>query len=216
MKTIAVIGLGKFGYQIIKNLMKLNFNVIAIDNDAQKIQEISRYVENAFILDSTNKDALREAGIFELDTVVVSIGENIEASILTVMALIDLKNIHIIAKAITHTHGEILSKIGAFKIIYPEKIAAKNLVKNLVNNITVDEIDISNNLKVIKFLVTNNEIDRTLMEVEFIYKNTKVIGYKHDNVWYIEFNKSETIVSDGDTIAIIGAKECINKIYNEI
>ena len=149
MKTVAVIGLGKFGFYIAKSLSRLDVKVIAVDNDEKKVQEISEYVDNSYILDSTSKIALEEIGIYNLNTVIVSIGENIEASILTVMALKDLNNQNIIAKAITSTHGEILSKIGAFKVIYPEKIAGRMLVKKLIDNITIEEIDISNTIKII-------------------------------------------------------------------
>lgn len=132
MKTIAVIGLGKFGFYIAKSLSRLDTRVIAVDNDEKKVQEISEFVDDAFVIDSTNKQALEEVGIYNLETVIVSIGENIEASILTVMALKDLNNKNIIAKAITSTHGEILSKIGAYKVIYPEKIAGRMLVQKLI------------------------------------------------------------------------------------
>ena len=129
MKTIAVIGLGRFGFYIAKSLSRLGVKVIAVDNDEKRVQEISEYVDNAYIVDSINKQALEEIGVYNLETVIVSIGENIEASILTVMALKDLNNKTIIAKAINSTHGEILTKIGAFKVIYPEKIAGRMLVK---------------------------------------------------------------------------------------
>ena len=132
MKTVAVIGLGKFGFYIAKSLSRLDVKVIAVDNDEKKVQEISEYVDNSYILDSTSKIALEEIGIYNLNTVIVSIGENIEASILTVMALKDLNNQNIIAKAINSTHGEILTKIGAFKVIYPEEIAGKILLKQLI------------------------------------------------------------------------------------
>ena len=132
MKPVAVIGLGKFGFYIAKSLSKLNITVIAVDSDEKKVQEISQYIDNAFVLNSTSKIALEEVGIYNLDTIIVSIGENIESSILTVMALKDLNNKNIIAKAINPTHGEILSKIGAFKVIYPEEIAGKILLKQLI------------------------------------------------------------------------------------
>ena len=152
MKVVAVIGLGKFGFYIAKSLSRLNVKVIAVDNDEKKVQEISEFVDDAYVIDSTSKIALEEVGIYNLSTVVVSIGENIEASILTVMALKDLNNKNIIAKAITSTHGEILSKIGAFKVVYPEKIAGRMLVQKLVDNITIEEIDVSNSIKIIKLL----------------------------------------------------------------
>ncbi|MFY4844567.1 NAD-binding protein, partial [Aliarcobacter butzleri] len=103
MKTIAVIGLGKFGFYVAKSLSRLDVKVIAVDNDEKKVQEISEFIDDAYIVDSMSKQALQEVGIYNLDTVIVSIGENIEASILTVMALKDLNNKVIIAKAINST-----------------------------------------------------------------------------------------------------------------
>ena len=85
MKTIAVIGLGKFGFYVAKSLSRLDVKVIAVDNDEKKVQEISEFIDDAYIVDSMSKQALQEVGIYNLDTVIVSIGENIEASILTVM-----------------------------------------------------------------------------------------------------------------------------------
>ena len=130
MKPIAVIGLGKFGFYVAKSLSKLNIEVIAVDSDEHKVQEISQFIDNAFVLNSTSKVALEEVGIYNLDTVIVSIGENIESSILTVMALKDLNNKNVIAKAINPTHGEILSKIGAFKVMYPEEIWQLDLLRH--------------------------------------------------------------------------------------
>ena len=132
MKPVAVIGLGKFGFYIAKSLSRLNTEIIAVDSDMEKVQQMAQFTDNSFVLNSTSKVALEEVGVYNLETVIVSIGENIEASILTVMALKDLNNKNIIAKAITSTHGEILSKIGAFKVIYPEKIAGRMLVQKLI------------------------------------------------------------------------------------
>ena len=138
MKPVAVIGLGKFGFYVAKSLSKLNIEVIAVDSDTEKVQQMALFTDNAFVLNSTSKVALEEVGIYNLETVIVSIGENIEASILTVMALKDLNNKNIIAKAINPTHGEILSKLGVNKVIYPEEIAGKILLKQLVENIKVE------------------------------------------------------------------------------
>ncbi|WP_419771051.1 MAG: potassium channel family protein [Candidatus Marinarcus sp.] len=205
MKTIAVLGLGKFGFYIAKSLSRMNISVIAADNDEQKVQEISEYVDNAFVLDSTNKHALEEVGIYNLDTVIVSIGENIEASILTVMALKDLNNKHIIAKAITSTHGEILSKIGAFKVMYPEKIAGRILVKQLIENVTLEEIDISNTIKIIKLLANEHFVYKRIEQIESENPHIKVISYKTNGQWSTEIDpryqvkKEDLLVFLGET-----------------
>ena len=206
MKTIAIIGLGKFGFYVAKSLSRLNVKVIAVDNDEKKIQEISEFIDDAFILDSTNKVALEDVGIYNLNTVIVSIGANIEASILTVMALKDLNNKHVIAKAITSTHGEILSKIGAFKVIYPEKIAGRLLVKKLIDNITIEEIDISNTLKMIKLVVNENFIYKKISEIESEYKYFKIVSYKTNSIWSLDINPLYQVKKDDMLVILIESK----------
>ena len=215
MKTVAVIGLGKFGFYIAKSLSRLDVKVIAVDNDEKKVQEISEYVDNAYIIDSTSKQALEEVGIYNLNTVIVSIGENIEASILTVMALKDLNNQNIIAKAITSTHGEILSKIGAFKVIYPEKIAGRMLVKKLIDNITVEEIDISNSIKIIKLVANENFLYKKISEVESEFKDLKIISYKTDGIWSMKINPDHQIKKD-DLLVFLGESKYIKDFYKQI
>ncbi|MEJ2437703.1 MAG: TrkA family potassium uptake protein, partial [Sulfurovaceae bacterium] len=140
MKQFAVIGLGKFGFHIAKGLAMQGVPVIAIDNNEDQIKEISEYIQDTIVCDSTDINALREAGIGHMDVAVVSIGENIEASILTVMGLKELGVPVIVAKAITRVHGQILSKIGATKVIYPEREIAKRIVKNMVENLHYETI----------------------------------------------------------------------------
>ena len=215
MKTVAVIGLGKFGFYIAKSLSRLDVKVIAVDNDEKKVQEISEYVDNAYVIDSTSKIALEEIGIYNLNTVIVSIGENIEASILTVMALKDLNNQNIIAKAITSTHGEILSKIGAFKVIYPEKIAGRMLVKKLIDNITIEEIDISNTIKIIKLVANENFLYKKISEIESQFKDLKIISYKTDGIWSMKIDPDYKIKKD-DLLVFLGESKYIKDFYKQI
>ena len=196
MKTIAVIGLGRFGFYVAKSLSRLDIKVIAVDNDEKKVQEISEYIDNAYVLDSMSKQALEDVGIYNLDTVIVSMGENIEASILTVMALKDLNNKTIIAKAINSTHGEILSKIGAYKVVYPEQIAGRILVKKLVDTITVEEIDISNSIKMVKLFANDNLINKKVSQIEEKYKNIKLASYKSLGNWFINIDSSYVVKKD--------------------
>ena len=215
MKTIAVIGLGRFGFYIAKSLSRLGVKVIAVDNDEKRVQEISEYVDNAYIVDSINKQALEEIGVYNLETVIVSIGENIEASILTVMALKDLNNKTIIAKAINSTHGEILTKIGAFKVIYPEKIAGRMLVKKLIDNMSVEEIDISNNIKIIKFVANESLIGRKISQIELEFSNLKIISYKANSMWSTQVDSSYQVKKD-DILVFLGESENIKVFYKNL
>ncbi len=210
MKTYAVIGLGKFGFYVAKQLIDEGIDIIAIDNQEDKIQSISEFTENALILDSTNIRALKEAGIVNLDVVIVSIGENIEASILTVMALKDLGNKTVIAKAINHIHGEILSKIGAFKVIYPEKLAGRKLVKDIIGNLTFDKIEFSNSIKILKLLVTKALIGKSIEDLEKLNPKIKIIGYRNDGNWILDLDK-EYLLKEPNMIAFIGKTEDIEE-----
>ncbi len=214
MTTYAVIGLGKFGYHIAKGLAEQGLDIIAIDNDPHKIQEISEYIEDALILDSTDVKALKEAGVVGLDTVIISIGENIEASILTLMALKELDNKNIIAKAITLTHGEILARLGAFKVIYPERDSAKKLVENLVGNVVIDQIDFSSTIKIAKFLVAKEFVGRMIKDIETMFENEiHLIACKTRDNWRFDVETSYKI-RENDMLAFIGKKTFIDKLKN--
>ena len=215
MKAVAVIGLGKFGFYIAKSLSKLNITVIAVDSDEEKVQAISQYIDNAFVLNSTSKIALEEVGIYNLDTVIVSIGENIEASILTVMALKDLNNKNIIAKAINPTHGEILSKIGAFKIMYPEEIAGKILVKQLIENIKVEETEITHSLKIVKVIADELLVGESIFYIESLNKNLKIISINDETYWHEKFDL-KYIIKKNDLITFFGNSKEIDILFKNL
>ena len=214
MKTYAVIGLGKFGFHIAKGLAEQGMDIIAIDNDPHKIQVISDYIEDALILDSTDIKAVQEAGVVGLDTVIISIGENIEASILTLMALKELDNKTIIAKAITLTHGEILARLGAFKVIYPERESAKKLVENLVGNVVIDQIDFSSTIKIAKFTVSKSLMGKMVQEIELMFENEiHLIACKTRDTWTFDVDKTYK-VRENDMLSFIGKKAFIEKLRN--
>lgn len=214
MKTYAVIGLGKFGFHIAKGLAEQGMDIIAIDNDPHKIQVMSEYIEDALILDSTDIKALQEAGVVGLDTVIISIGENIEASILTLMALKELENKTIIAKAITLTHGEILARLGAFKVIYPERESAKKLVENLVGNVVIDQVDFSSTIKIAKFSVTPALIGKLVKDIELMFENEiHLVACKTRDNWTFDVEKTYKI-RENDMLAFIGKKAFIEKLRN--
>ena len=215
MKPVAVIGLGKFGFYIAKSLSKLNITVIAVDSDEEKVQQISQYVNNTFVLNSTSKIALEDVGIYNLETVIVSIGENIESSILTVMALKDLNNKNIIAKAINSTHGEILTKIGAFKVIYPEEIAGKILLKQLIDNIKIEETEITNTLKIVKVIADELLVGESIFFIESLNKNVKIISVNNETYWDENFDLKYKIQIN-DLVSFFGNSKEIDSLLKSL
>jgi len=210
----AVVGLGHFGFHIAKGLTEQGNRVVAIDSCEDRIKDISGLVENAYTLDSTDITALKEAGIVEFDVVVVSLGDSIEASILTVMALKDLGNKTVIAKAKNAIHGEILAKIGATKIVYPEREMAKKVVKDISKIVLLDSIDISNTFKGIKFLAPKSMIGKNIDKLGLDKHSIKVSAIKKDEKWLIDF-MGETI-EEGTLLFCVGRKKYIDAFVNEV
>lgn len=215
-KQYAVIGLGKFGFHVAKGLSQQGVEVIAVDINEERVQEVNEYVDDAVILDSTDIKALREAGIGGVDVAVVSIGENIESSILTVMALKDLKVQTVVAKALTPIHGQILSKLGASKVIYPEMESARKVVKKIVDSMNYETFDLSKTMKIAKFKVPKFLIgfstDSSVFEDEY---GVKLIAYKHQGEWHTSLSKDSTLEKD-DIIVVIGTSKNIKELSKKI
>lgn len=215
MKPVAVIGLGKFGFYIAKSLSRLNTEIIAVDSDMEKVQQMAQFTDNSFVLNSTSKVALEEVGVYNLETVIVSIGENIEASILTVMALKDLNNKNIIAKAINPTHGEILTKLGVNKVVYPEEIAGKILLKQLVENIKVEEVEVGSVLKVVKVTASEFLVGETVAYIESLNQNVKIISINNDPYWCDHFDIKYKIQKN-DLVTFLGSSKEIDILFKKI
>ncbi len=214
--TYVVIGLGKFGFHVAKGLAQQGETVIAIDNDEEKVRDISEYVQDAIMLDSTDPKALREAGIADAEVAIVSIGVHLEASILTVMALKDIGIETVVAKAITQVHGQILSKLGAAKVIYPEMESAKKLVKKLVTNIHYETIDLSITMKLAKLTVPSFWVGVSILSPIFEEDfEVKPIAYKHQGEWHTSFEKDD-ILEKGDIIAVLGDSAHIELLSKKI
>jgi len=214
-KQFAVIGLGTFGFYIAKGLAENGMDVIAIDIDEEKIDEIKDFVPNSLILDSSDKKALKEAGIVNMDVVLVSVGSSIEDSILTVMAVRDVGNQNIIAKAISPSHGEILAKLGVFRVLYPEREVAKKLVKDFVINPLYEIIDVSNTLKILKFIVGDGLSGLLLSEIEKEH-SVKVVSIKKAKRWEYKKIEIDYKIQKGDVVCIMGDAKIIKNLYNTL
>lgn len=214
--TYVVIGLGKFGFHVAQGLAQQGEAVIAIDHSEDKVRDVSDVVQDAITLDSTDIRALREAGIADAEIAIVSIGENIEASILTVMALKELGIETIVAKAITQVHGQILSKLGAAKVIYPEMESAKKLVKKIVKNMHYETIDLSITMKLAKMTLPEFWIGTSILSTTFEEDyDVKPVAYKHQGEWHTSFDKDD-ILEKGDILVVLGNSNNIEALSKKV
>lgn len=128
----AVIGLGRMGSKVATSLTEAGVEVIAIDNDMQKVEEHKDLVGHVICLDSTDEDAMKKAGLDEADIVVIALGNNVEANILTTALVQDLGISHIVARASSTLQERILRRMGADHVIFPEKEIGKQIARNLL------------------------------------------------------------------------------------
>ena len=134
-KQIAVIGLGKFGANVVKSLSKENCDILAIDISEDKVKEISDFINNVIVADATDEKILEKLNLKSMDTIIISIGNNLEASILITMILKNLGAQKLIVKANSTLHAKILLKVGADKTIFPEKDEAEKLAQSLIGDV---------------------------------------------------------------------------------
>jgi trk system potassium uptake protein TrkA len=165
-RSIAVIGLGRFGYAIATTLAELGHEVVGIDNDEEKVSQVADLVTSAMELDATDERALRTAGIQDVEVAVISIGEDIESSLLVVMLVKELGIPTIVAKATTPLHGRILEKLGVSRVIFPEREMAVRIAHSLVVPNVLDYVELSRDFSIVEIPAPPEFVGRTLRDLQ--------------------------------------------------
>jgi trk system potassium uptake protein TrkA len=193
--SVAVIGLGRFGRSLALELMAAGTEVLGIDLDEDIVQSLNG-------ADSTKREALHQLAIDEFDRVVVSIGGNISASILTCSVLLNMNIPVIWAKAVNDEHGLILEQLGVHRVIYPEKDMGRR-VAHLVRGAALDFIEIGPGYAMVKAPVPTSIQDVPLGSTGIRSSHgVTIAAYQHDDVWQNADN--ETVLRAGDTILVVG------------
>lgn len=165
-RSFAVIGLGRFGSAIATTLAELGQDVIGIDGSEERVRALSDTVLQAVQLDATDERALRAAGIQNMDVAVISIGENVESSVLIVMLVKELGIPTIIAKATTPLHGRILEKLGVTRVVFPDREMAQRLAHGLVVPNVLDYIELSPDFSIVEIPAPREFVGKTLKQLE--------------------------------------------------
>jgi trk system potassium uptake protein TrkA len=164
--SFAVIGLGRFGAAMATTLTELGQDVIGIDGNEEAVQKLADVIGAAVALDATDERALRTAGVQDVDVAVISIGENIEASLLAVMLVKDLGVPRIIAKAVSPLHGRILERLGVNRVIFPEREMAMRVAHSLVVANVLDYIELSRDFSIIEMPAPEEFAGRSLKDLQ--------------------------------------------------
>ncbi|WP_269079222.1 potassium channel family protein [Paenibacillus durus] len=211
-KQFAIIGMGRFGSSVAKALSGMGYDVLAIDSDEQRVQEISAIVTHAVSADSTDEEALRALGVRNFDVVVVAIGEDIQSSILTTLILKDLGVPAILVKAKSELHGKVLSKIGADKVIYPERDMGVRVAHHLASPNILDYIELSPDYSILDMKVPGAMLGRNLKELNIRAKfGCNVIAIRRGDEMNITPNADDRLTSD-DVLVIVGHKDNLTRL----
>lgn len=212
--TYGIVGLGKFGYALALELADSGADLIVIDDHEDVIREMREYTENAYIINKLDKKSLAETGIQNCDVAVCGIGEHIDSSILTTLTLVSLGIPHVIAKATSADHGEILEKLGA-EVVYPERDIAKRLAHRLEASRVLDYIQLSEKLNISKLLVPNAFIGQSVKMVDVRGRfGLNIIAIENGTRVNSSVSSDYTFKS-GDILYICGSKEGLEKMSEE-
>ena len=180
-KQYAVIGLGRFGTSVASNLHKMGYEVLAIDSREERVQAFSDEVTHVVQADTTDEETLSALGIRNFDVVVVAIGEDIQANVLTTLQLKELGVPYIVTKAKNALHGKMLEKIGGDRIVYPERDMGQRVAHNLVSSNVMDYIELSPNLGIVEVRVPPALVGKTLAETNLRAKfEINVVAIKRE------------------------------------
>lgn len=211
-KQFVVIGLGRFGTSVAKTLYTLGNDVLAIDSSDDIVQDISDSVTHSVQIDATDENSLRALGIRNFDVAVITIGSDIQSSTMATLLVKEMGVKYIIAKANTEIHAKVLYKIGADRVVFPERDMGVRVAHNLVSTNILDYIELSPNYSIAEIVTPKIWHGKTLNELSIRANyGINVVALKRGE----EINVSpvaEDTIESGDIIVAIGSEEDLTKV----
>lgn len=213
MKNILIIGTGKFGYHISKELNKLDVEILAIDIKEDRLEKVVGYSSKTLIGDATDIEFMKTIGINNFEECIVTIGDDFQSSLETVLNLKELGAKRITARASTESQKKLLMKIGADMVVYPEEDLAKMTALHCGTNSVYDFMDLDNNYGVYEITIPKEWAGKTLLELDLRKKyNINIIGVKTKNKMKIILGPN-FVLNENETVLIIAKEEDANKLF---
>lgn len=215
-KQFIVIGLGRFGQSVAKTLFDMGYDVLAVDDDETIVQEIADSVTHAVAMDATDEYALRTLGIRNFDIAVVSIGTNIQSSIMVTLNLKEAGVKKVVAKATNDMHAKLLAKIGADRVILPEMDMGIRVAHNLVSANILDFIELSPDYSIVEVAAPSQWLNQDIKTLDVRAKyGINIMAIKSDDEINISPRATDQI-KEGDVLVIIGSIHDLSKIESLI
>ncbi len=213
-RQFVVIGLGRFGRAVCATLHRLGYEVLGTDIDEERVSQVltDKLASHAMQLDSTQPSALKEAGIYEFDTVIVAIGNYLQESIITTLNVKEAGVSHVVAKASSEIHGKLLKRVGADHVIFPENEAGCALARLLTKPSILDRFDLDPNHSIVELIVPEEFHGKTISELRLRGRfglNLLAVGYENQFEINPDPNKR---LSKGSMMVVIGDNKDIDRL----
>jgi trk system potassium uptake protein TrkA len=211
-KRYAVIGLGRFGSSVAKVLTEMGQYVLAIDSDENRVDALAPTLSRVVKADATDPSALKALRIAEFDTVVVAIGDNVEASVITALNCRDLGVRHLVAKAQDDAHGRVLERIGVDRVLYPQRDMGVRVAHNISAGGVIDFVRLSEQYGMAELVLPEPLVGRTLQELDMPSKyGLNVMAIKRGKRLIVSPRADEKVSRD-DVLVVIGDAQGINRL----
>ncbi|TDM12357.1 potassium channel family protein [Macrococcus lamae] len=215
-KEFVVIGLGRFGGSIVRELNALGVDVMAIDNDEARVNEYADIATHAVIADTTDEAVLKSLGIRNFDHVIVAIGENIQASILTTLILKDLGVKKVTTKAQNDYHAKVLNKIGADTVVHPERDMGRRIAHNLASASVLDYLELADQYSIVEIRAGESLQGNSILDLDVRANyGLNIIAVKRGKDILVSPDPYE-VIERGDILIVIGHDNDLNRFEKKI
>jgi len=211
-KTFAVIGLGRFGGSVCKELVESNQEVLAIDNCEDRVNEYMNIATHTVLANAQDEATLRSLGLRNFDHVIVTIGEDIQASILVTLMAKEMGVPHITAKAQNEYHGRVLEKVGADLVVHPERDMGFRLGHKLTSNNMIDFIELSDDYSLAEIKVSYKHFfNKTIQDINFRkHYNVTIVAIRRGKNDLIVSPPAEQMILEGDVLLVVGHNDDVD------
>ncbi len=214
MKSILLIGIGRFGKHIAMDLHKLNHQVMVVDDNEERINELLPYVTNAQIGDSTNRAFLESLGVRNFDVCFVAIGKDFQSSLETTSTLKELGARMVVSRAASAVHAKFLLRNGADEVIYPEKQVAKWAAIRYSADHILDYIELDDSHAIFEVSVPKAWVGKSILHLDVRKKyNINIMGIKHDGRMNVSISP-DTVLTEEITLLVLGEYKALQKCFH--
>jgi trk system potassium uptake protein TrkA len=212
MKSFVIVGLGRFGSEAAKRLCQQGCEVLVIDTSSELVQDISNEVTQAVVGDARDKEVLRRLGVKDFDCAIVAIGDSLADSVLATMNLKELGVPYIVSKAYDDTHREILIKLGADRVVIPEKENAVRLAKSLASHNVLDYIELSEDYGIIDIPAPAPWHAKSLIELNVRAKlGVNILAVKRAGEITVS-PSADFRIAQGDVLVVLGDSAALKAV----